>query len=322
MTAEARLQAALREALSHNSADCPVQLAQAMGEAVLAGGARLRPQLCLAVAGLDASGSGSLHEDAWLVASAIEILHCASLVHDDLPCFDDASLRRGRPTIHARYGETCAVLVGDALIMTAFAQLGRLTGPRAGAIHREFAYAARRMVWGQALESEPQTDLSQYHGHKTAALFEAAAVCGAWLAAQVGPDQTPDTHAWRAFGSHIGALYQMADDILDVACAKLDGAADKSAGRDVALGRPNAALQMGLAHARAALELRLQQAEQAIVQGFQQAQVRAWFDGLVCRLSNLNGLWQTLTPQPRGASDNLGARRVVQPGYTNGDAAS
>lgn len=323
MQAEHRLERALAHALGHNSADCPPQLAIAMREAVLAGGARLRPKLCLAVAGVDIYDASASSEDAWLVASAIEIVHGASLVHDDLPCFDDASTRRGRPTIHARFGEASAVLVGDALIMTAFAQVSRLTGRHAGPIGQELAHAARRMVWGQALESEPGADLSRYHGHKTAALFEAAAVCGAWLAAQTASELQPDIEAWRSLGRQVGSLYQMADDILDVACAEHAGAASKSAGRDVALGRPNAAVQMGLSQARAALELRLQQARRAIVPGPRGAGARAWFTAFARRLSQLPGLWQDLPPKRCFVTDAAHApHSAAATAFAPGTAAS
>ena len=95
----------------------PQLLQEAMHYSVFPGGARIRPQLCLAVASACGDDDPALSNAA---ASAIELLHCASLVHDDLPCFDDAESRRGRPSVHTAYGERIAVLAGDALIVLAF----------------------------------------------------------------------------------------------------------------------------------------------------------------------------------------------------------
>jgi len=110
---ERTLEAALLDA----GPDCPGRLAAALRYAVFPGGARLRPKLCMSVAW--ACGA----EDPALVAAAgaaIELLHCASLAHDDLPCFDDADTRRGKPSLHRAFGEPLAVLAGDALIVMAF----------------------------------------------------------------------------------------------------------------------------------------------------------------------------------------------------------
>ena len=103
-------------------AGAPPLLASAMHYAVFPGGHRIRPQLCLAVS----LACGDKHPAAAdAAAAAIELLHCASLVHDDLPCFDDADTRRGKPSVHARYGAPIAVLTGDALIVSAFGTLAR-----------------------------------------------------------------------------------------------------------------------------------------------------------------------------------------------------
>ena len=103
-------------------AGAPPLLASAMHYAVFPGGHRIRPQLCLAVS----MACGDKHPAAAdAAAAAIELLHCASLVHDDLPCFDDADTRRGKPSVHARFGAPIAVLTGDALIVSAFETLAR-----------------------------------------------------------------------------------------------------------------------------------------------------------------------------------------------------
>src|SRR3954454_3493065 len=101
---------------------CPPRLAQAMRHAVFPKGARVRPRLCLAVAGACGDDAPALAEAA---AAAIELLHCASLVHDDLPCFDDAATRRGRPPAHRAFGEFLSALAGAALIVLAFETLAR-----------------------------------------------------------------------------------------------------------------------------------------------------------------------------------------------------
>ena len=101
---------------------CPPRLAAAIRHAVFPAGARIRPQLCLAVAQACGHDDPSL---AMAAAISIEFLHCASLVHDDLPCFDDADMRRGQPSVHRAFGESLAVLAGDALIVLAFQTLAR-----------------------------------------------------------------------------------------------------------------------------------------------------------------------------------------------------
>src|SRR5262249_58610889 len=101
---------------------CPRRLSAAMRGAVFPKGARVRPRLCHAVASACGDDEPRATEAA---GAAIELLHCASLVHDDLPCFDDAALRRGRPSVHAAFGEPLAVLAGDALIVLAFQAMAR-----------------------------------------------------------------------------------------------------------------------------------------------------------------------------------------------------
>jgi geranylgeranyl diphosphate synthase type II len=236
-----RIEQALGSALSGaESPAAPPGLANALRYAVFPGGARLRPRLCLAVAMACADDAPALSDAS---AASIELLHCASLVHDDLPCFDDAPTRRGKPSVHSAFGERLAVLAGDALIVAAFQVLGRAG---AAAPHRLAALlgtVARGVgmptgiVAGQAWECEPQVRLSDYQRAKTAALFEAAAVAGAVAAgAEPGP--------WRAVGERLGEAYQVADDISDVMANPAE--LGKPVGRDVLLGRPSAARELGL----------------------------------------------------------------------------
>ncbi|MBC8058035.1 MAG: polyprenyl synthetase family protein, partial [Rhizobiales bacterium] len=211
-----RIEQALATAIaSAESPDCPPKLAGAIRHAVFPGGARIRPQLCLAVAQACGDDDPVLSEAA---ASAIELLHCASLVHDDLPCFDDSPLRRGRASVHYAYGESLAVLAGDALIVLAFQTLSAQAAASPQRLAPLIATIAAGVgmpcgiVAGQAWECEPQVDLSDYHRAKTGALFAAATMAGA-QAAGSGPEP------WRAFGDWLGEAYQVADDVRDAAFA-------------------------------------------------------------------------------------------------------
>ncbi len=244
MKTEQRIEAALGTAIARAQGQgCPPQLAAALRDAVFPGGARIRPKLCLAVARACGDDQPALSDAA---AAAVELLHCASLVHDDMPCFDDAPLRRGKPSIHRAYGERIAVLAGDALIVLGFETLARAGGcgtARLAGVMATLAAgvgAPHGIVAGQAWECESQLDLGDYHRAKTGALFAAAAAAGA-QAAGASPQ------GWTTFGLRLGEAYQVADDIRDAAAdPDLMG---KPAGRDAALGRPNMAASHGLSGA-------------------------------------------------------------------------
>lgn len=236
-----RIENSLNQAVGlAGQARCPPRLAAAMSAAVFPRGARVRPRLCYAVA----SACGDDEPEATAAAgAAIELLHCASLVHDDLPCFDDAAIRRGRPSVHAAFGEPLAVLVGDALIVLAFQTMARAAcSPQR--ITRLIATVGAAVgvphgiVAGQAWECEAEIDLSHYHRSKTGALFAAATVCGAAAAGEDNPE------AWRSLGEKIGEAYQVADDIRDAASDEEE--AGKPIGKDVALGRPSAVIRYGI----------------------------------------------------------------------------
>jgi geranylgeranyl diphosphate synthase type II len=226
----------------------PPRLAQAVQAAVFPGGARIRPRLCLAVA--RACGA-EYAPGALAAAAAIELLHCASLVHDDLPCFDNATTRRGCPAVHRAHGERAAVLAGDALIVLSFQTLIQqrtVAAEQRMALLAALAAAAGMpcgIAAGQAWECEPEVALAPYQRFKTGALFAAATVCGA-IAADADPEP------WRLVGEHVGEAYQVADDICDVSSdAQTLG---KPTGRDAALGRPNAVVQWGMARAQSRLQ--------------------------------------------------------------------
>ena len=249
MDAVSRIERSLSNAIAIAEAPGgPPLLAAAMRHAVFPKGARIRARLCLAVAG----ACGDDDQDASdAAASAIELLHCASLVHDDLPCFDNADTRRGRPSVHRAFGEPLAVLAGDALIVLAFQILARGTIASPMRLHPLMNTVSRAVgapigiCAGQAWECEPKADLGEYQRQKTGALFAAATVAGA---AAAGADPEP----WRALGEGLGEAYQIADDISDVFSSP--GEQGKPVGQDKALGRPNAALVMGIDGAMRYLE--------------------------------------------------------------------
>lgn len=244
---ERALEAALRLGGGGHTPSGPPRLARAMQHAVFPGGARVRPRLCLATAA--ACGAEPGLADA--AAVAIELLHCASLVHDDMPCFDDAATRRGRPSVHRAHGEPLALLAGDGLIVLAFQQLALATrrSPARGiALIRIVAEAVgspNGIVAGQAWECEDTADLAQYQRAKTAALFSAATAAGA---AAAGLDDAP----WMLLGERLGEAYQVADDIGDAfGSAEIMG---KPIGQDEKLHRPSAVRELGLHGAMARLE--------------------------------------------------------------------
>jgi len=217
-----------------------------MDHAVFPGGARFRPRLVLAVAA--AYGRPTVAAES--VAVAVELLHCASLVHDDLPCFDDASTRRGRMSVHARFGESLAVLAGDGLIVGAFevfAHAMAQTPALAPALSVLAAAAGANggLVAGQGWEDEPTADMQRYHQAKTGALFEAAVCVGAIAAAA-------DPEAWRPVGVALGEAYQIADDIGDLIATPAE--LGKPVGQDLLHARPNAAVELGADRALARLQ--------------------------------------------------------------------
>ncbi|MBS0240801.1 MAG: polyprenyl synthetase family protein [Proteobacteria bacterium] len=242
------LEQALERVVSDASCDiCPPRLAAAVRHAIFPGGARIRPLLCLAVA----SACGASARSALAAASSIELLHCASLVHDDLPCFDDADTRRGRPSVHRAYGEPLAVLAGDALIILALESVTEAFRDTPEALPRLLPILTRAigmtsgLVAGQGWESEPTVPLGLYHSAKTGALFVASVKAGA---ASAGADP----ELWHDFGALLGEAYQVADDIRDATASAED--IGKPVGRDSALQRPSAIGHMGVSGAVSHLE--------------------------------------------------------------------
>ena len=262
MDAVSRIEAALSAAVARaEETGAPPSLGRAMRHAVFPGGARVRPRLCLAVA---AACGGDRPQVADAAAVAIELLHCASLVHDDLPCFDDAALRRGKASVHVAFDEPIAVLAGDALIVLAFQTLAeaaaaapdRLAGllsTVSGAVG-----VPSGIVAGQAWECEPDVVLSDYQRAKTGALFVAATVAGAIAA---GKPPAP----WRTLGACIGEAYQVADDLRDAVADSAE--LGKPTGQDLMHQRPNAAHRLGIRGAVTRLEALVAEAVASIPEG-------------------------------------------------------
>ncbi len=246
MDVSKRIDRAMTAAISRaqgagNAGDAvPGRLAAALNYAVTPGGARIRPTICLTVALACGDDRPELADRA---ASALELIHCASLVHDDLPAFDDADFRRGKPTVHMAFSEPLAVLTGDSLIIAAFDTLTRVPDEdalRALRLVRLLAHHTgmpHGICAGQGWESEASVDLSAYHRSKTAALFVAATQMGALAA---GHEPEP----WEELGARIGEAFQVADDLRDALYD--ESQLGKPAGQDATHGRPSAVESYGV----------------------------------------------------------------------------
>jgi geranylgeranyl diphosphate synthase type II len=183
--------------------------------------------------------------------SALEMIHCASLVHDDLPCFDNGDTRRGKPTVHKAYGENTAVLAGDSLIINAFnclASVSKYSQTRSANLTlclSKYAGFPNGICAGQGWENESNIDLKSYHMSKTGALFIAATQMGA---ASAGHDPEP----WFELGARIGEAFQVADDLIDVLSDDVNSG--KSVGQDEKNNRPNAIREFGVEGAKRHLQ--------------------------------------------------------------------
>ncbi|MCF8511274.1 MAG: polyprenyl synthetase family protein [Rhodobacteraceae bacterium] len=241
MSIVARLDATTAAVLARaQGGDAPGKLASALHYAVTPGGARIRPTILLSVAMACGDDRPELANAA---AIALELIHCASLVHDDLPCFDDADTRRGKLTVHKAYSQPLAVLTGDSLIVLAFDVLAEAAGQDARRALDLIRVLSRRtgmpdgICAGQGWESEAKVNLSAYHRAKTGALFIAATQMGAIAAGQ-------DAAPWEELGARIGEAFQVADDLRD---ALYDAETlGKPAGQDAAHHRPNAVSELGV----------------------------------------------------------------------------
>jgi len=238
----------------------PAGLGEAMRYGVLDGGKRLRPLLVLAAS----EATHGAREAAMRAAVAVELIHAYSLMHDDMPCMDNDVLRRGKPTVHVRFGEAQAMLAGDAMQALAFEVLtpegdtavpAPLQARLCGLLARSAGHAG--MAGGQAIDLASiglalnESALRDMHRRKTGALLQASVLMGAACG-------QPDARAWQAltrYGAAIGLAFQVVDDILDVTQAS--ETLGKTAGKDEHHNKPTYVSLMGLAAARRhALELR------------------------------------------------------------------
>jgi len=232
-------------------ADAPAGLGQTMRYGVLDGGKRLRPLLLLA----SCDALGGAREAALRAAVAVELIHAYSLVHDDMPCMDNDVLRRGKPTVHVRFGEAQAMLAGDAMQALAFEVLTPPAGVDAALQARLVALLSRAaghagMAGGQAIDlasiGRPLDEdaLRDMHRRKTGALLQASVLMGAACG-------RPDATAWQAlsdYGAAVGLAFQVVDDILDVTQAS--ETLGKTAGKDIDSNKPTYVSVLGLAAAR------------------------------------------------------------------------
>ncbi|MCA0400662.1 MAG: polyprenyl synthetase family protein [Proteobacteria bacterium] len=275
--AAARLNAHLDAVLSASRA--PTRLVAAMRHAVFAGGKRMRPFLVIESARLfGVEGDAPLR-----VAGALEMVHCYSLAHDDLPAMDDDDLRRGQPTTHRAFDEATAILAGDALLTLAFSSLAardfRLSAGKRIRLLSALAEASGMagMVGGQMLDlaAEGRFDptgtppksgaraIREIQSLKTGALIEFAAMAGAMLAPRAGK---AERQALKTYGRALGLAFQIKDDLLDVEgdAAKVG----KALAKDAEAGKATFVGLYGIAGARRELDKVSSGARQTLAAAF------------------------------------------------------
>ncbi|MBK9081094.1 MAG: polyprenyl synthetase family protein [Rhizobiales bacterium] len=233
----------------------PQRVLQAMRHGALAGGKRLRPFLTIETAAL----FGRRDEGPLRAGAALELVHCYSLVHDDLPAMDDDDLRRGQPTVHKAFDEATAILAGDGLLTLAFDVIADASVDADAEIRLALSQTLARaaglggMVGGQALDLAAEAaavplaaeDIERLQAMKTGALLAWAVDAGAIL----GRADPAERAALRRYGRALGACFQIADDILD---AESDAATlGKRAGKDAGRNKATLVAALGLDAAKA-----------------------------------------------------------------------
>ncbi|MFL9881095.1 polyprenyl synthetase family protein [Herbaspirillum rhizosphaerae] len=247
----------------------PARLHQAMRYTALDGGKRVRPLLVYAAGELFDAPEQLLARSA----AAVEMIHVYSLVHDDMPCMDDDALRRGKPTVHVKYDEATALLVGDALQAQAFAVLAEIVDEQQAARQLKMVHllaeaaGSAGMCGGQAIDlasvgmTLSLAELEQMHRLKTGALLRASILLGAYSGKLLS---TAETAALEAYAGAIGLAFQVVDDILD---ATADSATlGKTAGKDAADNKPTYVSILGLSESQALAEKLRGDAHQALAQ--------------------------------------------------------
>ncbi len=231
--------------------DAPAGLGLAMRYGVLDGGKRLRPLLVLAAC----EAVGGECEAALRAAVAVELIHAYSLVHDDMPCMDNDVLRRGKATVHVRFGQAQAMLAGDAMQALAFEVLTPEAGVPSALQAQLVSLLARAaghagMAGGQAIDlasiGQPldESALRNMHERKTGALLKASVLMGAACG-------SPSAAQWQGltdYGAALGLAFQVVDDILDVTQAS--ETLGKTAGKDQEHNKPTYVTVLGLQAAR------------------------------------------------------------------------
>lgn len=238
------------------------RLMEAMRYASLGGGKRIRPFMVTAGARLFAVAESC----ALRAAAAVEMVHCYSLVHDDLPAMDDDDLRRGQPTCHVRFDEATAILAGDALLTRAFEVLADIPTHPDPQVRSQLALALARaagadgMVGGQMLdllaenESLDMPEITRLQRMKTGALIAFSCEAGAIL----GKASEPARHALRTYAHDLGLAFQIADDLLDVEGTAAE--VGKKTGKDAALGKATFVSLLGVERAKAQAQILAEQA--------------------------------------------------------------
>jgi farnesyl diphosphate synthase len=242
------------------AAGTPPRLAEALRHAVLGGGKRFRPFLVFHSAALFCADT----EAALPAAAALECIHCYSLVHDDLPAMDNDELRRGRPTVWKAYDDWTAILVGDALQALAFELISGSKGRGDPKARAELVYilaaasGSNGMVGGQVLDLEAGklgarpdptiTDIMRLQALKTGKLVTAACEMGA----VVGGASFEQRAALKTYGEHLGAAFQISDDLLDAEGSSAE--VGKATGKDAAAGKATLIGMLGIAEARRYLD--------------------------------------------------------------------
>ena len=249
---QARMEAAIARLLPAAQV-APARLHAAMRYATLEGGKRVRPLLAFAAGEVAAADTARLE----IAATAVELIHAYSLVHDDLPCMDDDVLRRGKPTVHVEYDEATALLVGDALQSLAFQLLAEHRLAQDPRVQLEMIRAlavtagSRGMAGGQQIDLESTgkaltvPELEVMHIHKTGALIRAAVTLGAACGRELAVEEKSGLDR---YAKAIGLAFQVVDDILDYDAST--ATLGKTAGKDSRHGKPTYVSAMGMARAR------------------------------------------------------------------------
>ncbi len=253
----AEVEKILRERIAEIPEFVPSQIVEAMEYSLLAGGKRIRPIMLRAAA--KASGLKDISQTD-MFASAIEMIHTSSLIHDDLPAMDNDDLRRGRPTNHKVYGEAMAILAGDALLNHASEIMARYVAEHNEKRFAMAGYTVNRvtgitgMIGGQTidilaektgLDIASEEILTKIHSMKTCALLEGAVVAGAYI----GGADDATIEKWKKYALYLGLAFQIIDDILDVTGD--EATLGKPVGSDSENGKPTFVTLMGVDGAKA-----------------------------------------------------------------------